>query len=326
MLLTRENFRQHVPWIVSTVVVTVFATVWFVAAGFGKPGWPGGSSWPGFTFGVLGGAICLFELLLWWRKKVRTWRIGTAKAWMRAHIWLGLLSVPLLVLHSGFVFSNTLGNVLMVLFLVVIASGIWGLVFQQFLPKRMLNDIPAETIYSQIDHVVGMLGAEAERLVVATCGPQAGDDKQHAFIGDEDVAAVPAGHMTVGAVRTAGGVQGKVLQTRMPAKPVPGSEALLEFFERVIVPYLRKGSASGSPLQVPARASVMFADLRTKLDPRAHDAVLTLENLCNQRRQLDHQARLHFWLHSWLCVHLPLSVALIVLMFVHIWVTLKFWS
>jgi hypothetical protein len=50
-----------------------------------------------------------------------------------------------------------------------------------------------------------------------------------------------------------------------------------------------------------------------------------LEDLCNQRRQLILQSKIHFWLHNWLWVHLPLSVALIVLMFVHIFVALKYW-
>ena len=47
--------------------------------------------------------------------------------------------------------------------------------------------------------------------------------------------------------------------------------------------------------------------------------------MCEERRQWDRQARLHFWLHNWLWVHFPLSVALVVLMFVHIWAALKYW-
>jgi Fe-S-cluster-containing dehydrogenase component len=36
------------------------------------------------------------------RKRVRTWRIGSAQAWMRVHIWLGLIAVPCIWFHSGF--------------------------------------------------------------------------------------------------------------------------------------------------------------------------------------------------------------------------------
>jgi hypothetical protein len=39
---------------------------------------------------------------------------------------------------------------------------------------------------------------------------------------------------------------------------------------------------------------------------------------------MDDQARIHFWLHNWLWIHLPLSIALIVLMFVHVFFALKY--
>src|SRR5262249_54551883 len=129
---------------------------------------------PGFACGVAGGAIILFEFALWGRKKVRSWRVGRLPVWMAGHIWLGLLSVPLLILHSGFRLGGLLSATLMILFLLVILSGVYGLLLQQFLPRRMLQDVPAETIYSQIDRVVAQLEHDAERLVDLTCGPVRG--------------------------------------------------------------------------------------------------------------------------------------------------------
>jgi hypothetical protein len=303
-------------------VIAVLAVVWYFLFSRDSTDWPGGASLPGFTFGVMGGLICIFELLLWWRKKVRTWRIGPTQVWMRAHIWLGLLSVPLLILHSGFRLGGDLATVLMILFLIVIASGIWGLVFQQFIPRRLLTDVPAETIYSQIDYVIGHLCDEADRLVLATCGP---DPDRPAVTVPEGGADGAGPYLTVGAVRSAGKVQGKVLQTRVPSTPVAGTELLRDFYNNSIEPYLREGQAAHSPLQVQTRGAVLFRNLRTNLDPAAHDAVNALEGLCDQRRQFDEQARLHFWLHCWLWVHLPLSVALIVLMVVHAIMACMYW-
>ena len=45
---------------------------------------------------------------------------------MKAHIWLGLLAVPLLILHSGFYFRNLEATFLLLLFVIVILSGIWA--------------------------------------------------------------------------------------------------------------------------------------------------------------------------------------------------------
>ena len=52
----------------------------------------------------------------------------------------------------------------------MIASGVWGLALQQFLPTVMLEEIPAETIHSQIDRVLAHLHDEARQLVYETCG------------------------------------------------------------------------------------------------------------------------------------------------------------
>src|SRR5262249_19146378 len=138
--------------------------------------WPGGSSPPGFIFGLAGGAIILFEMLLWPRKLLRVWRIGRMTLWMKAHIWLGLLSLPLLVLHSGFHgWTSGLSGMLMALLLLVVVSGIWGLAMQQVLPGRLLEQVPSETIFSQIDRILVLQREEARRIVQATCGSLVGE-------------------------------------------------------------------------------------------------------------------------------------------------------
>jgi hypothetical protein len=322
VLIDRANWPLHRPWFYFCLIVLVASSGWFLSESVGMVEWPGGSSLPGLTFGIIGGAIIVFEFLLWWRKKVRVWRIGQAQVWMRAHIWLGLLCLPLLVYHSGLRWGGTLSTGLMVLLLIVIASGVWGLVLQQFLPRHMLDDVPAETIYSQINYLSAQLVAEAEHLVRATCGPTPGEEPAPLA---RPEAAVGTGHMIVGAVRSVGRVQGKVLETRVPPAPVPESELLRSFYRNTIAPFLQHGRASGSGLRNPNRAAVMFQDFKAKLPASAHGSVDTLETFCDQRRQWTEQARIHFWLHNWLWVHFPLSVSLIVLMAVHIWVALKYW-
>ncbi len=326
MLINRDELPRHVPWIVGCLAVAALSAVWYFAAYFGAGGWqarPGGGSVPGFTLGVAGGVICLFEFLLWPRKKKRAWRLGRVQVWMRAHVWLGLLAVPLLVLHSGFRWGGVLSTALMALFLVVIASGVWGLVVQQFLPSRMLEDVPAETIYSQIDQVVAHLGREADRLVLATCGPEEGA-KPATAAEREDLAEVGTAHVVVGAVRSAGRVRGRVVETRSATGFVPDADYLRSFYRETVKPYLERGSAGGSPLSVAPRAAALFDDARTRIPREAHAAVTALEGLCDQRRQLEEQERIHYWLHNWLWFHLPLSVALIVLMFVHVFFALKY--
>lgn len=324
MLICPKHLRGQWIWIVVFVLGLAAASAWYFSFSDGLTEWPTGSSWPGFTFGVIGGGICLFEFLLWPRKWFRAWRLGRTKVWMRAHVWLGLLCGPLLVYHSGFRWGGWLSAVLLGLVIVVVVSGVYGLFLQNFLPRKMLRDLPSETIYSQIDHVSGQMAEEAERLVMATCGTAAGELPSAREDADMKETAA-TGYVTVGAVRTVGRVQGKVVQTQMPTVLVPDSEPLREFFFAGVKPFLLKGTKSRSPLRSRDEAAKRFASLKKQLAPEAHPAVETLEGLCEQRRQFDAQRRMHWWLHSWLCIHLPLSMALIVLMFIHIVVALKYW-
>lgn len=322
MLFDRPNWPSHRPWLLLFVLGSLGSIAWFAWESLGAAEWPGGSSLPGFTFGVAGGLIILFEFLLWFRKKVRVWRIGKAQTWLRAHIWLGLLCLPLLVLHSGLRFGGILSTMLMVLLVIVIASGIWGLYLQNLLPKRMLEEIPAETIYSQIDVLAAQLLAEADRLVSATCGTRA---EASACVTADGSPHQETGPMTVGAVRSVGSVQGKVLGTRVLPTAIPEAEPLADFYREEIAPFLRQGTPGNPRLASASKAAILFQDIRTRIPPAAHEIVVVLASFCEQRRQWDYQARLHFWLHSWLWVHFPLSVALVVLMAVHFFVTLKYW-
>jgi hypothetical protein len=305
VLFDRSNWPQHRSWLFACLLILIGAIAWFVSAGLDAPEWPGGSSLPGFTFGVAGALIILFEWLLWFRRKVRVWHVGSAQVWLRAHIWLGLLCLPLLILHSGLRLGGTLSTILMVLLVLVIASGIWGLILQNWLPRLMIDDLPTDASFAQMNSLVQQLVGEADRLVSATCG-----DKIEASEARAEAAIV-------GVVRVVG--------IRPSAAPVQEAELLAVFYREQVAPFLRDGSASDSPLISPHDATALFRNCKAQLPPAAHEAVDVLERFCQQRRQWDRQARLHFWLHSWLWVHFPLSAALVVLMAAHVFVALKYW-
>ena len=279
MLFDRSNWPQHRPWLIACLLVMAAALLWFGVASLDSAQWPGGSSLPGFTFGVAGGLIIVFEFLLWLRKKVRVWHLGSAQTWLRAHIWLGLLCVPLLILHSGLRLGGTLSTVLMVLLLIVVASGIWGLVLQNLLPTRMNETMSAGSASSLLESPGEQLLAEAEQRMSAT----------------------------------------------LAGVPIPDAEPLAAFYREIVVPYLRDGNAGDSPLARASKATVLFQNFKVQVPSASHRIVDALESLCQQRRQWDRQARMHFWLHNWLWVHFPLSVALLVLMTAHVLVALKFW-
>ncbi len=89
-------------------------------------------------------------------------------------------------------------------------------------------------------------------------------------------------------------------------------------------PFLEKPAARGSALGDEARAHNAFLQLRTLVPPSLHTAVDDLENICDEERQLTLQGHLHAWLHGWLLLHIPLSLALILLGAVHAVMALRY--
>ena len=327
VLIDRNNLWMHRRWLAVFLVGTAASVSWWLAWGWNALRWPSGSSLPGLVFGTIAALIMIFEFLLWPRKsrKVRAWRIGRTQVWLRAHIWLGLLTVPLVILHSGFELGGQLSTLLMVIFTLVIASGIFGLAVQQIVPRMMLEHLPAETIHSQIDYIARQFTSDAENLVLVTCGrsdlPELVAAQSTAALREER----PESFVVIGAVRSVGSVRGKVAQTQASFAAVPDSEPLRLDFYSTVKPYLEGTSGRNSLLSSRRGAEQFFSGLKRRLNEAAHPAVDRLADLVEFRRQFVVQRRLHLVLHGWLVVHLPLSVALLLLMFVHIYYAAKYW-
>ena len=124
-----------------------------------------GGSLMGLFFAALGTGVIVFECLLSLRKRYPASPLGRVKTWVSAHVWLGLLSFLLILMHSGFHWGNGLAGVLMWLFAVILVSGIFGVALQNYIPRRMTELVPHETIYEQIPTVIRGLRTEADERV-----------------------------------------------------------------------------------------------------------------------------------------------------------------
>jgi hypothetical protein len=328
MIFDRENWPKHRPWALFAFLVVAASTGWYLVYGLKSDGWhwPSGASPPGLTYGLAGGFIILFEMLLWPRKYLwRGRRLGRTKYWMLGHIWLGALVFPLLLLHGGFHFGlsrSVLAAILMWLLLLVFLSGLLGATLQHILPRVMFDRVPAETICDQIDHVLDLYCREAEQLVGATCGAVEHDSATADPAWDRIDG--PTAFMVGGLVRRVGLIQGKIVETGTSVPRVPGSEPLQIFFSKNVRPYLSAESGKSLSLDRSEKAAALFHDLKVKLNPEAHHVVDRLRELCDQRRQFDLQVRLHHWLYVWMAIHLVLSSALFVLMIAHGYLALRY--
>ena len=177
----RINNWRHVPWIIFVLVATIAACILYVGNFHpGRlPSWihlpPAliqtptehhtiGGTPLGLWFGAISLAIFIFAVLLSLRKKIPLWRVGTVQRWLRAHIWLTILTIPLVILHSGFRFGGPMTTFLMVLYAIVMVSGFYGLFLQHVMPRLMKERLPAETVFEQIPHIRSQLAAAAEKM------------------------------------------------------------------------------------------------------------------------------------------------------------------
>ena len=280
MLLDRQHFRGdrrrlrgHVGWCAGTLLIGAVAAAFYWHYQRTIPGGPRGGSWQGLLFGIVGSLLMLFCGLFSWRKRHprRVW-LGSAQTWLKAHIWLGLLSVPLILFHSGFRFGGLADQLLMVVLAAVILSGLVGLTLQQYLPAAIKSGVAAETMYQQTAEVCRRLRSAADEELSARCG-----------------------------------------SLFEPGAPQPGTATLKAFYLEQVRPFLDTRYDRRRPLSQPAQARVMFEALEDTIPDTLHETLSRLERMCQERRQLHAQERLHRWLHGWLLVHLPLSMALLVL-------------
>ena len=70
-------------WALAALAILVSSAVVYVFYALDAPQGPRGGSIIGLTFGAVGFAFMIFSALLGARKRVPTWRVGRAQAWMR---------------------------------------------------------------------------------------------------------------------------------------------------------------------------------------------------------------------------------------------------
>jgi hypothetical protein len=294
--------RTHRTWLIASLIILSVATAIYLAYATTSPSGPSGGSGIGLMFGIVGSIFMIFAGLLAARKKVPVWRLGRAQAWMRGHLWLGTLSLPMIFFHAGFRFGGLLTTVLMVLLIIVVVSGIFGAVLQHYMPPLMTTRIPMETIFEQIDRVRAQLVAESDELVEAVCGPLNGKQAQRAT-GTRAVAST----VTATTVATA-----------------TATTPLCNFYSREMRPFLQNERIQNSALATRAKAAGVFEGLRMLLPGDLHGIVKNLEEICEEERQFRRQIRYHHWLHGWLMLHVPLSLALLLLGCAHAIMALRY--
>jgi hypothetical protein len=299
--------RSHRGWLIGSLLLLALGGVLYVPYVLSSVTGVSGGSVAGLTYAGVGSAMMLFAGLLGFRRRHRIWRIGRATWWMRGHLWLGFLSFPFILFHAGFQLGNgALTRVLMVLFLVVFISGIIGAVLQHFMPKVMTERVPMETVFDQIDRILDQLADEAEHIV---------SDINRAVEQEID-------REEVDEPLQAPGKAGKTGLATAPDERV--SSKITAFFKSQMKPYLVSRPNRKQLLADPVRAAAAIQQLKVLVPQYLWPKFDDLENICEEKRQLERQRQLHRILHAWLLFHVPASYVLILLGAVHAVMALRY--
>jgi hypothetical protein len=119
----------------AVLCVAVIGVYAFTAARLPEP--PSGGSWLGYTLGVMSAGLIVWLACLGIRKRVITAGHYSLKAWVSAHVYLGLSLIVLATLHTGFQFGWNVHTLAYVLMMLVIASGALGIWAYATLPARL---------------------------------------------------------------------------------------------------------------------------------------------------------------------------------------------
>lgn len=151
--------RSGTVWRVITAILAVAA----IALYAWKTDYRHGGSPVGLTLGIAGYLLILLLAFFGVRKRWYRSRLGTLEQWLQSHIYLGLLTMLLLTLHTGGRFNDTIAVITYVITAVVVVSGAAGAILYASVP-RMLTEVESDLTPEQISEQLNQLGRTMARI------------------------------------------------------------------------------------------------------------------------------------------------------------------
>jgi hypothetical protein len=256
-----------------------------------------GGTWQGYVLGTAGALLIVWLTLLGVRKRRYASTLGTVQGWASAHVYLGSAVLVVGTLHAAFEFGWNVHTLAWALMVVVVLSGFYGLYAYLEHPRR-LAAIRA--------------GSARERLFDELLEI----DRRTQALADQCAADVQSAvRSAIARTALGGGVTSQLFGTDrsqflQPAGARDGTATTGNVDQQPLIDYV----ASRAP----------------RSEKRAEAATLqTLLSLLARRqavlRRMRRDIQLDAWLKAWLYVHVPLSIALLGALAVHVVVTFLYW-
>jgi hypothetical protein len=257
---------------------------------------PNGGTWLGYTLGGIGAALILWLTALGIRKRAYGSSIGTLQGWVSAHVYLGLSLILIVTLHAGFQVGWNIHTLAYVLMLIVIASGVVGVVAYLRFPEQLSANRSGLTATQMLQELAD-LDQRAERLVTnlpIEIGNAIRSAREQTVIGGSTLAILAGHDRSKIALPDKGGV--------IRPQANPSQTLLLDW---------------------------LGTQLSRSTDGEISRRITDLINIVAARRialrRLQRDARIRGWLDIWLYFHVPVTFALLGALIAHVVSVFLYW-
>lgn len=283
-------------WVLLILVVgCIAAYVWHTPIG---P--PNGGSVLGYTLGTIG-ALLIFWLMWFGVRKRRYFASGSARGWLSAHVYLGTGLIIVGLLHSGFQFGWNIHTAALVLMLLVIFSGFFGVYAYLRYPALMTQNRQNTTRDAMIEEI-----AEIDKAALGLA------DQVDSAIHDVVLRSIQR-------TKLGGGVIDQLTaRDASDAALVKLREAVMNY-----QPDKQRSPTSSSTM-------VMMVDfLASGVSDKQGESLRKLLDLMSRKQALASRVardiQLQAMMEIWLYVHVPLSFALLAALVAHIVSVFFYW-
>ncbi|HWW58237.1 MAG TPA: hypothetical protein VN047_15195 [Sphingopyxis sp.] len=133
-----------------------------------------GGSWYGYTLGTIGALLILWLTALGYRKRKMTSSHWSLKAWTSAHVYLGFSLIVIGTWHTGFQLGWNVHTLAWALMMLVILSGLYGVIVYTTLPQALSNNRDEMTQMQMLEAIRAFdrqLHSAAQPLIPADTAP-----------------------------------------------------------------------------------------------------------------------------------------------------------
>lgn len=276
-----------------------------------------GSTWLGYTLGTLGALLIAWLAWLGVRKRQLASGRGSMVAWVSAHVYLGLSLLVIGTLHAGFQLGWNVHSLAYLLMLVVIGSGIYGVIAYSVVPARITagrDQVEFAALVEEFDELNETLLNLADRI-------------------DHEIHAVVARSVS----RTL--IGGSAWQQLSGRYPKPGEHSTLDnlFSARTtqikeqILTESRLATATSTGAMTGSSATVMFMArnmVSGQAAKRGEDLQKLIQAMAKRnalRQRINQDITLRSRLQAWLFLHVPVTLALLAALLAHVLAVFLYW-